>query len=493
MADPARLRGLRALVVGEAMLDRTLWGRARRLCPDGPAPVLSDLVRTEQPGGAANTALNLAALGARVRLASLVGADEAGDALRSALEAGRVDADAVLVPIGRRTLTKTRVVADGRLLARFDEGCTAAPEPAESLGLARRIAASARSSDVVTVSDYAYGVLGPEIRAALRGPASRGTPLVVDARDLTLYAALRPLAVVPNHVEACALLGIAPEASGRAAQIAAQASGLLRLTGARMVVVTLDAEGAILLRNGRAPVHVPSSAPAVVDACGAGDTFAAALSLSLAAGDAPEDAVAAASLAAAVVVGKRGTATCSAAELARAAAGGDRPRAPAAAPRILSSAAQARRLADACRRSGRRVVFTNGCFDVVHRGHADYLRAARQLGDVLIVGVNDDASVRRLKGPGRPVNACADRLELVASLGCVDHVLAFAEATPAALIEAVRPDVFVKGGDYTRSALPEAALVERLGGRVVLLDYLEGYSTTGVIARIRGAAVEAAE
>ena len=489
-SDPARFRGLRALVVGEAMLDRTVAGRARRLCPDGPAPVLTVLVRSEQPGGAANTALNVAALGARVRLASLVGADEAGGTLRTALEAHWVDAGAVLAPAGRRTLVKTRIVADGRLLARCDEGCTEAPETAEALVLAQRVAALARSSHVAVVSDYAYGVLSPEIRAALRGAASRGMPLVVDARDLRRYAAMRPLAVVPNHAEACALLGIAPAATDRDAQMAAHAPGLLRLTGARMVVVTLDAEGAVLLREGCPPVHVPALALHLVDACGAGDTFAAALALGLAAGDAPEEAVAAASRAAAIVVGKPGTATCSAAELAHAAQGDA---APATVPRILGSYGEAARLAEACRRAGRRVVFTNGCFDVVHRGHADYLRAARQLGDVLIVGVNDDASVRRLKGRARPVNACADRLALLASLGCVDHVLAFGEDTPEDVIEAVRPDVFVKGGDYTRASLPEAALVERLGGRVALLGYTDGHSTTGLIARIRGTAIEAAE
>ena len=476
-----RLAGRCLAVVGEAMLDRTLAGAARRLSPERPVPVVSDPVREDRPGGAANTALNAAALGSRAGLASLVGDDEAGGLLRAALREGGVATDAVVEVAGRGTLLKTRVVADGHLLARLDQGSTAEPGPEAARRLADGLERLLETCEAAVISDYAYGAVGPaamERLAAWRRSSRR--PLVVDARDLRRHAPLAPTAAVPNGAEAERLLGLAPaEGEARVERLAAQADRLLALTGAAFVAVTLDRDGALVLRDGMAPHRILATTPRAADPVGAGDTFAAALALALAAGAEPVEAVELASHAAGVAVAKPGTATCSLHEL-RGALG--------AGPAVVASRDALARLARAHRAAGRRVVLTNGCFDVLHRGHVGCLEAARALGDALIVGVNSDASVRRLKGFGRPLNPCADRMAVLASLACVTHVAAFEEDTPEALIRAVRPDVFAKGGDYAREDLPEAALVEALGGTVHLLPYRPGHSTTGLVARARAMA-----
>ena len=482
-----RFAGRRIAVLGEAMLDRTLAGTARRLAPERPVPVVCDPVREDRAGGAANTALNAAALGACAGLASVVGRDEAGRVLRDALREGGVDIAALVEVAGRGTLLKTRVVADGHLLARVDEGSTAEPDAEAGRRLGEGLARLLDAADAAVVSDYAYGAVGAaamERLAAWRRAKRR--PLVVDARDLARHAPLGPTAAVPNGMEAARLLGLVPaDGHARLAQFAAQAEQLLALTGAAFVAVTLDRDGVLLLRRGAPPHHVPATAPRAEDAVGAGDTFAAALALALAAGADPVEAVELASHAAGVAIGKRGTATCSLAELRTASGAGSK---------VARNRDALVRLVRAHRAADRRVVLTNGCFDVLHRGHVGCLEAARALGDVLVVGVNSDASVRRLKGPHRPLNSCADRMAVLASLACVGHVAAFEEDTPEALIRAVRPDVFAKGGDYAREDLPEAALVEALGGVVRLLPFRLGHSTTGLVARARAIpGVDAAE
>ncbi len=249
-------------------------------------------------------------------------------------------------------------------------------------------------------------------------------------------------------------------------------------TGARIVAVTLDADGAIILERGRPPYRTYARPTHHSRAAGAGDTFAAALALGLAAGAETPAAADLASAAAAVVVGRDGTAACSSRELRERIAAGDKP--------VDDPSDLAARLSEH-RRQGRRIVFTNGCFDILHRGHISYLSLAKSLGDVLVVGVNSDDGIRRLKGPSRPINALEDRMGVLAALSCVDLIVPFDEDTPCELIRVVRPDVFVKGGDYTRDRLPEAAIVEELGGAVQILPYLADRSTTDMIERIRRA------
>lgn len=483
IADLGRLvrafASVKALVIGEAMLDSYLRGDAHRLSREAPVPIVSVTGRIDAPGGAANTAVNVAGLGASATLLSVIGDDDEGGRLREALERAGVDPGGLVTAPGRGTLAKERLLAGDHMLARIDQGTTEAIDATSEDRLIERIQAEYADVDVVIVSDYDYGVVTPRVLAAL-GECRDGssTPLVVDARDLRRYRRLGVTAVKPNYAEAIGLLGEAARRGSalRAAQVGAGAERLLELTGAQMVAVTLDADGVFVFERDAPPYRTYCRPETDAQAAGGGDTFVATLALALAGGAGTPEAAELASVAASVVVGKPGTAACSAEDLVTALSiGGKR----------IDDLAELGRRADAYRAQGRRIVFTNGCFDILHRGHVSYLHRAKGLGDVLIVAVNSDTSVRRLKGAGRPINSLDDRLLVLEALSCVDHVVAFEEDTPDALLQVVRPAVFAKGGDYSRATLPEADLVERLGGTVQILPLVEDRSTTGIIDRAR--------
>jgi D-beta-D-heptose 7-phosphate kinase/D-beta-D-heptose 1-phosphate adenosyltransferase len=433
------------------------------------------------PGGAANAAVNLAALGANVNFVSVVGSDEAATELRDALIAGGVGVDDVMVQPGRRTLTKRRVAADGQLLVRYDEGSTEPIDSAIERRLIDRLGRLLPQTDAVLISDYAYGVLTPRVVAALASHQERspGT-VVVDAKDPAAYRALRPTAVKPNYDEAVLLLGAQPSTSQqvRLQQIVGNGRRLLDETGARIIAVTLDRDGSVVLERGQPPYRTYARPNPFSRAAGAGDTYVTAFTLALAAGAPTSVAAEVAGAAAAVVVEKDGTATCSAAELRDHFASSDK---------VITDLRHLLDRVSRLEQQSRRVVFTNGCFDILHRGHIAYLNRAKALGDVLIVGLNSDASVGRLKGPGRPINSLDDRAQVLAALSAVDHIVPFDEDTPVELIRIVKPRVFVKGGDYSVESLPEAPAVVELGGEVRILPYVDDKSTTRIIERVRRA------
>ena len=472
---------LSVLVIGEAMLDCYLEGTTGRLCREGPVPIVALQDRRNAPGGAANSAVNAHALGASVRFLSVVGDDAEAGRLREALEARGVPFDPrdLVVDPDRQTLAKHRVIAESQLLVRFDQGTTTAISPRTEARLIARLSELFHRADAVIVSDYGYGILTPRVIAALaRLQDESPKVVVVDSKALSRYRVVRPTAVKPNYGEAAELLGwdrFAGSTLGRAERIASASERILDLTGAKIAAVTLDTDGALVVERDRAPYRTYARAEHHSRAAGAGDTFLATLALSLAAGADTPAASELASAAAAVVVGHEGTVPCTVGELLARVAPGTKP--------TGDLAALAARL-DADRRRGLRVVFTNGCFDILHRGHVTYLSAAKAQGDILVVGVNSDAGIKRLKGPDRPINTLEDRVEVLAALSCVDHLIPFDDDTPERLIEALRPDVFVKGGDYTRDRLPEAALVERLGGEVRILPFVADRSTTRIIERI---------
>jgi D-beta-D-heptose 7-phosphate kinase / D-beta-D-heptose 1-phosphate adenosyltransferase len=466
--------GLRVIVIGDALLDRYLRGRTARLSREAPVPVVDLEERHDVPGGAANTAINAAALGAHVTLISVVGRDAEGEALRAATAAGGVDVSEVVVAPERITPTKHRLTAGAQLLVRFDQGTTEPLRGRAERAVTARLPSLLADADAVVVSDYGTGIRSEGIVRSLAG--SRPAVCVVDARAPAAWHALRPTAVKPNYDEAAALLGLpAGPAAGRADAVIAHGERLLDLCGAQIAAVTLDAEGSVVLERDEPAYRTYAVRADVARPTGCGDTYTAALALALAAGAGTVGAAELASTAAGVVVRKPGTSACSAAELCE-----DDP----TAVKRVPSAATLAGIVRSHRLAGRRIVFTNGCFDILHRGHVTYLSRAKALGDVLVVAVNGDASVRRLKGAQRPVNPLEDRLEVLAALSCVDHVVAFDEDSPTELLRATRPDVYVKGGDYTRETLPEAPLVESLGGAVSFLDYLEDRSTSGIIERI---------
>jgi rfaE bifunctional protein kinase chain/domain/rfaE bifunctional protein nucleotidyltransferase chain/domain len=476
LPDPLdRFADLRVLVLGDALLDGWLSGRPSRLCREAPVAVVDLEDRRYACGGAANTAVNLAALGGRATLVAAVGADAAGDRLRVRLAAAGVTAQLATVR-PRRTLVKSRVLADGQVLARLDDG-DAGPIP--GYAAARLIDLAATELDragegyqAIVVCDYGAGTLTDPVRAWL-GTVRQWLPLfVLDAHELSGWARLRPDVVTPNFVEAAALLP-GPVTGNRAAWVTRHATQLVRRSGARTVAVTLDADGAVLVERDTPPVRVHPRAASVRSTTGAGDCYVAAFTLALAAGLAGPAAAELAQRAAEIAVSGSGTAVCTAADLAA-----------STMSSIVDDVALARLVAG-YREQGRRIVFTNGCFDVLHRGHVGYLEEAARLGDVLVVAVNSDDSVRRLKGADRPVNPAPDRVAILAALRSVAHVVVFDEDSPRKLIALVRPDVYVKGGDYPPELIPEAPLVRQLGGEVRTMAYLPDRSTSQLIDRIR--------
>ncbi len=474
-----RFADLDVAVVGDAMLDTYLDGSTPRFCQEAPVPVVNLSGRTDLPGGAANTAVNVRRLGGRVTFLSVLGDDVEGAVLRDLLGARDVSAVPLLAQPGRRTLHKQRVLAFTQMMVRLDRGSTEPIDPQTEDGLIDRLADAFARCAAVIVSDYAYGILTPRVVRALADLQARWSPvLVVDSRRLTTFAAAAPTAVKPNYAEASALLGAhALEGDrARADGISPHGGRVLELTGAQIAAVTLDCEGAIVFERGRPPYRTYAQPVRHASVVGAGDTFTSALALALAAGAAVPEAAELAAAAAAVVVGKERTAVCSAQELREFVSAGGK---------YVGDLDRFLGRLDFYRQQGRSIVFTNGCFDILHRGHITYLNRAKRLGDVLVVGINSDQSIRRLKGPSRPINTLEDRIQVLAALSCVDHLVPFDEDTPCSLVRAIRPDVFVKGGDYTRDRLPEAAVVESCGGVVHILPLVRDHSTTGIIERIQ--------
>lgn len=472
-----RFADLRVVVIGDVMLDRYVCGSTRRLCPDAPAPVVDVSEPIDLPGGAANAAANAALLGANVQLFSVMGTDEAGRKLEVLFRQRHVDTSG-LIRTSRHTLVKQRILAGHQVLVRCDTGSTHPIHSAVEHQLIERLDGPLRSADVVLISDYAYGILTPKLIAHLsqwrRRQANR--VMAVDARDLSQYANAQVTVVKPNLREACSLLDYDESAQADVLPALLRSpESLLDACGSRIAAVTLDANGALILERTRPPFRIAASRVPTASVSGAGDTYLASLALALAAGGSTRQAAELAGLAAGVAVEKPYTATCSSGELRRRV--DPYTRAFADGTDLATTIGQ-------YREEGRRIVLTCGCFDILHRGHVSYLTQAKALGDILIVAVNSDASVARLKGPTRPVNSVSDRLCVLAALGCVDHLVTFDEDRPDELLRLVRPDLFVKGGDYRRETVAEAELVESLGGQVEILPLVDDRSTSKLIQQI---------
>jgi D-beta-D-heptose 7-phosphate kinase/D-beta-D-heptose 1-phosphate adenosyltransferase len=477
---PQRLRALapRVTLVGDLLLDGWWNGHSERITREAPAPVVDVRERLYAPGGAANTAMNLAALGARVTLVGLIGSDESGQRLLGLLGAAGIDVAGVLSLEGTATTTKIRIVSDEQVLVRVDEG-GGNRYSSDQLGLLAQVAVDATAgADALLVCDYGFGALQGPVHDALRSPACPRPPLlVVDAHDTAAWASLEPHLVTPNAREVARLLGVdALPAADRAAFVTDRTGDVLRLAGAEAAVVTLDRDGTVTLRPDSGPHRTDAQPASEARASGAGDTFVAALTIARACGLPLESSAELAQAAADVVVQRYGTSVCTTRDLAERLG---RPVEPVLDHDELEARLRAHRDA------GRRIVFTNGCFDVLHRGHTTYLAQAAELGDVLVVAINSDDSVRRLKGVDRPVNVAADRASVLGALGCVDYVTVFDTDTPVPLLTRLRPDVYVKGGDYTPEMLEEAAVVTSFGGQVRMLGYVPAQSTSAMVDRIR--------
>lgn len=473
------LAGLKVLVIGEAMLDSYLKGSSERICREAPVPVVSITDREHVPGGAANTAVNVHTLGGQVIFLSVIGEDTEGNLLRKVLADYGVPTDNLIVTAKRATLAKQRVIASHQMVVRFDQGSTEVLDPQTEAILIERLDQLFPECDALIISDYDYGILTPHvIKRIAELQEANPRVVVVDSKRLPDYRNINITAIKPNYGEAVSLLGVEKvRGTGeRVVQIAAHGDQILDLTGAQIAAVTLDQEGALIFERDHLPYRTYAKPAPHTRSAGAGDTFISALTLSLAAGASTENAVEIASAAASIVVGKDGTSACYADELNSYFSTDEK---------YITDVFQLAARIAAYRRENLRIVFTNGCFDILHRGHINYLNRAKSFGDVLIVGMNTDDSVRRLKGPSRPINNLEDRAQILAALSCVDHIVPFEGDTPHELIKVIQPDVFVKGGDYTRETLPEASLVEELGGVLQILPYLEDHSTTSIIERIQ--------
>lgn len=462
-SDVERLRNARIMVVGDVMLDRYWSGVTGRISPEAPVPVVNVADSEDRAGGAANVAANAVAVGADAILVGLVGNDADADSL--ALCCVRAGVDARLQRTAARTTVKLRVLAQHQQLLRLDfERVADAP----ALALTAELAELVEGVGAVVLSDYAKGALAdprPWIELARRA----AKPIVVDpkTRDFGRYAGASLL--TPNTAEFEAVVGVCADN----AQFARRGAELCRSYGFGAVLVTRGEHGMSLIPAEGPPLHLKARARDVYDVTGAGDTVCAIVASALAAGCDLAAATALANVAAGLAVAKVGTAVVTGAELLGAVHS-------RRANSVWDEATLLGLLADA-RARGERIVMTNGCFDILHAGHVRYLEDAAALGDRLIVAVNSDASVRRIKGAGRPINALARRLEVLAGLRAVDWVVPFEEDTPRRLIAAVAPDVLVKGGDYRIADIAGAEDVLRAGGQVLTLPYHGGLSTTDII------------
>jgi rfaE bifunctional protein nucleotidyltransferase chain/domain/rfaE bifunctional protein kinase chain/domain len=451
------------VVIGDALLDRDLEGTAERLSPDAPVPVLSTLRTTARAGGAGLAAVLAARDGRAVTLITALAADVAAGELRALLDEEGV----AVIDLGLDGTTpeKIRIRAGGTSIVRLDRG--GSPGAVGPLTPDARLAVARASA--VLVSDYGRGVAAdPGLRRALERLAA-DVPVVWDPHPRGPEPTRGATLVTPNQDEADHFTGADLRGEGLAVT-AARGRALARRWGAVYVAVTLGARGALVTSAGEAlPLAVPAPAVAHGDGCGAGDRFASAAAGALGDGRLPSEAVAAAVAAASAFVASGGAAAHA------------RTRREHLAPPPHDAGA----LADRVRRRGGTVVATGGCFDLLHAGHVQLLERARALGDCLIVCVNSDASVRRLKGAGRPLVAEQDRADVLRALTCVDAVAVFGEDTPERILDALRPDVWCKGGDYAVGELPEAALVASWGGQAVILPFLHGRSTTDIVSRVR--------
>lgn len=473
--DAADFQRSRVLLIGDVMLDRYWSGGTERISPEAPVPVVGLKDFRDLPGGAANVALNVAALGTRCTLLGLTGDDEAGARLREVLDATGIDSRLIRTS-GSPTITKLRVLSRNQHLMRLDVEDGFADS--DHAALIDAYLQALPDCDLVVLSDYAKGTLGPATVELVAAARKVGRRVLVDPKgaDFTRYRGAD--LVTPNRAEFERVVG--PCADD--AQIEARARELIGQLDLGALLITRSEEGMSLIPRDGEAIHLPAHRREVYDVTGAGDTVIGVMAAALAAGHALADALVLANHAAAIVVGHLGAAQTSVDELHEAIEGMGRSADPGG---VLQLDELLPRL-DAARRRGECLVFTNGCFDLLHVGHVRGLQAMRAMGDRLVVGVNDDDSVRRLKGDTRPLMPLAERMELLAALECVDYVVGFAEDTPAALIERVQPDVLVKGGDYAPGDIVGHDTVTARGGRVEVIDYLDGRSTTELIERIRG-------
>lgn len=459
------------LVVGDLMLDRYWYGPTQRISPEAPVPVVKVDEIEERPGGAANVAMNIAAIGGHAKLIGLTGIDEQAKVLTEMLTSLKVNCDFVSLP-NFPTITKLRVMSRGQQLIRldFEEGF----HNVEPMPLLDNISQALPTAKAMILSDYAKGAL-EHVQAMIELANKANVPVLVDPKGTDFERYRGATLLTPNLSEFEAVVGNAKTDE----EIVEKGLKLIEKFDLKALLVTRSEQGMTLIRPDREPVHLPTRAKEVFDVTGAGDTVISVLASSLAAGKDMAEACVLANAAAGIVVAKLGTSTLSTIELTEALDD-----AKETGFGVMREEQLIKSVRDA-QAKGEKVVMTNGCFDILHAGHVSYLTEAAKLGDRLIVAVNTDASVGRLKGPGRPVNPTDRRMAVLAGLGAVDWVVPFEEDTPQRLISEVLPDLLVKGGDYKPEEIAGGKEVIANGGEVLVLNFEEGCSTTEIIEAIK--------
>lgn len=459
------------LVVGDVMLDRYWHGTTSRISPEAPVPVFKVGEEEDRPGGAGNVGLNIAALGAGVSLIGVLGNDAAGESVRNGLAAAGINAD-FQVSSDKPTITKLRVISRHQQLIRMDFEEPYAPE--DSSDLVAKATVLMPKMKALVLSDYAKGSLY-HCEALIALARRHKVPVLVDpkGRDFDRYRGADVL--TPNLQELEEAVGPCRTQQ----ELVVKSAELMERLDLKALLITRGEQGMTLLRPGQPELHLPARAREVFDVTGAGDTVIAVLAAAVAAGQELPQATALANLAAGLVVAKLGTATVSGPELRRAIFQEQ------GAERGVMTEEQLSVVMEDARAQGERVVFTNGCFDIIHAGHVGYLQEARQLGDRLVVAVNSDASILRLKGKGRPINPLDRRMAVLAGLGAVDWVVAFDDDTPERLLAELKPEVLAKGGDYQEDQVVGWQIVKSYGGEVRTLQLFDGCSTSGIVNKIR--------
>lgn len=471
-----RFRELRIVVVGDVMLDEYFLGSVERASPEAPVPVVKMGAESRGLGGAANVASVAAALGSEVRLLGLVGDDAAGDRFLDECKVAGIDADNVVKVADRPTTRKLRILAQHQQVVRLDWEDTRPVDESVGEALVEQLRNS-EPADAIVISDYSKGFLSPAVLEGVIAVGRQwGVPVLVDPKSSDLSRYKGATVLKPNVHELEAVIGRRLK-ENLEADLTEVSHSLLETADVDTLIVTLGEKGMGVFSRQAEPFFVPTSVREVFDVSGAGDTVIAALALSLAAGASFHDAVHVANEAAGIAVGKSGVAVVEPRELAARFA-------PGGADKILSREELVHRVAW-WRMQDQKVVLTNGCFDLLHVGHVHLLREASKQGDVLIVAINSDDSVRRLKGGNRPLIAADERAALLAALNSVDSVVVFDEDTPRELLEEVRPDVLVKGGDYREDEVVGRRMIADWGGSVVLIPLVPERSTSGLVERIR--------
>jgi D-beta-D-heptose 7-phosphate kinase/D-beta-D-heptose 1-phosphate adenosyltransferase len=477
---------LKVVVAGEVILDRYVWGDVERVSPEAPIPVLRAHRREEKPGNAGFVMANLRALGARPAAFGVVGDDHAGRMLRAMFRDLEIDSRGLLIDPGRPTIVKERMLGSvqsanraTQQLLRVDDEDTSPLAPERQRELLGRLGRVLDRADGVLVSDINKGALsGPLLRELINGANRRGVPIVIDPRLSTDYSIYRgATAITPNRYETETATGI--RLTDRDAWRTA-AESLVRKLRLRACLVTLDRDGMYLAESGGRGSYISTSPREVYDVTGAGDVVLAVFGLLAIAGLGFASAAALANIAAGIEVGRLGTEIISREDLARALV----PRHETIERKIVS-VDELRALLEPRRRAGQQMVFTNGCFDLLHAGHLQLLSFARAQGDVLIVGINSDRAVRMIKGEHRPIYPATERARILAAIGMVDYVVVFDDPRAEGIVHDVRPDVLVKGSDWRGQQVDGQEFVESNGGQVLLAPLLDGHSTTSIIARLR--------